>query len=148
MIFLRQKFKWTNLEILGGIESRMAAKPDVVMYFDADDEESPINNIAARIENLLPDYELSKVSPRAGPIRGVCVLVYPSPMKSTFGGMGSPEFVASMPPAGIEFTSGNANRQFSVQQLREVLEFQESQEGRAQYEAQDNPIHRMFGGMM
>jgi hypothetical protein len=146
--YLRNKLSMKKPKVLSGIENRGSAKPDFQFYFDADDEVSPINQVAMRIESLLPDYELSKVSTaRAGrPFRGACVLIY-SPIKSTsFSSEGAPPGVG--PPNGTQTVSGNADRLFSLQQLRKVLEFQESREGLIQYKKHDNPMHRMFGGMM
>lgn len=139
--FLREKLKWTNPTVLSGIESKNVPKPNFVIYFDADDEVSPINDIAASMEQRLPDYELTKVEYvcKGRPIRGVCVLVY-SPMVSTL--------YSSTGPSSQVLPAQNANRHFSLQELRDVLKFQESPEGIAQYKAHDNPMHRVFGGMM
>ena len=113
------------------------------MYFDADDQVSPINEIAQSIEELLPSYELEKVAQdRKGPIRGVCVLEY-KPTTSIIEGNN----VIGLPPVGSQLISENQYRQFSVMQIRHVLEFQESPEGRAQYKAHDNPMHGLFGNI-
>lgn len=144
--FLRRRLGYVNPQTLSGVESQGSAKPDFVMYFDAADTVSPINKAAVAIKRNLPGYEVGKLPREVQDTtpRGPCVLVY-SPMTSsvTFsGGMGmSKTQYAPM-------TSGPEGRLFSLKQLRGTLLFQESAEGRAQYRAHDNPMHRMFGGMM
>ena len=144
--YLKRRLKWRNPQIYGGLESQGVAKPDFMLYFDASDETSAKNDVAQKMINLLPGYEKSKLGPYAKqPLRGVCVLIY-SPMVSTTTSYGLPPGMA--PPPGTSTTSGNPNRRFSLEQLLGVLEFHESPAARAQYQSHDNPMHRMFGGMM
>ena len=143
--FLRRRLGYVNIQSFSGVENRGSAKPDFILYFDAADDVSPINHTAAAIKSNLPGYEIGKVDReyQNKTPRGPCVLVY-SPMSSTtfYGGKGMPTTqVAST-------TSGNTNRRFSLEQLMGTLLFQESEEGRAQYRAHDNPMHRMFGDLM
>jgi len=100
--FLKERLKWKNPKILGGIVSPGNAKPDFVMYSDADDELPPINAIDMNIRDLLPGYEIGKVSSlrRGLPIRGACVLMY-KPTKSTttfIGGGSASRTDSSLPP--------------------------------------------------
>eukprot|EP00485_Elphidium_margaritaceum_P006112 CAMPEP_0202703138 /NCGR_PEP_ID=MMETSP1385-20130828/16019_1 /ASSEMBLY_ACC=CAM_ASM_000861 /TAXON_ID=933848 /ORGANISM="Elphidium margaritaceum" /LENGTH=260 /DNA_ID=CAMNT_0049360931 /DNA_START=32 /DNA_END=814 /DNA_ORIENTATION=- len=139
--FLRKTLRWKDPQILGGIESEGVAKPNFMMYFDAGDDLSPINEAAASIENLLPGYELGKISgSRIGPIRGICVLVYSPTMSSLTSSFGPA-------PTGV-IISDSRDRLFSLSELRDVLAFQDSPAARAQYKAHDNHMHRMFGGLM
>jgi hypothetical protein len=59
--FLMNNLKWKNPKIAGGITSEGNEKPDFVIYFDAVDEESPLNNVAQAAIDLLPVYEIGKV---------------------------------------------------------------------------------------
>ena len=144
--FLRRRLGYVNPQTLSGVESEGSAKPDFVVYFDAADGVSPINEAAVAIKRSLPGYEVGKLPREAQDKtpRGPCVLVY-SPMTSSVmfgGGMGTSKTQYAPTTAGPE------GRLFSLEQLRGTLLFQESAEGRAQYRAHDNPMHRMFGGMM
>ncbi|KAJ9436326.1 hypothetical protein DIPPA_23068, partial [Diplonema papillatum] len=78
--FLAEKLEWGNPQILGGIERAGMPKPSFMMYYDAADATSTVNNIAESVAALLPSYELGKVpAPAGGKYRGACILVY-SPM--------------------------------------------------------------------
>lgn len=146
--YLKEKFQWTKPTLLSGIENAGSAKPEFQMYFDAGDKESPHNAVAQAIMNLLPIYELGKIGDAANStLRGVCVLVY-SPMKSTITNFGTAAIGMGDQPGVSELTSGNASRKFSLEQLRAVLEFHQTSAAKAQYDAHDNPMHRMFGDMM
>lgn len=136
--YLKRTLNMKKPTIVSGIENEGSAKPDFQMYFDGGDDESPENKVAQAFGKLLPGYEWAKVNPsfRGKPIRGVCILVY-SPMKSTFYSSGLPPMI-----------SGDPNRQFSLEQLREVLKFHTTKRARAQYKAHDRPMHRMFGDLM
>ena len=161
--FLRTVLRWSNPQLYSGIESRDVSKPDFVMYFDADDVDSPVNTTAVDIMKLLPSYELSKM-PRdfqGRSPRGACVLIYSpmmSMMSSSFGGGGGlfmddlngliappdPSIGRSSEPSRPK-ASADPKRQFSLHELRDVLLFQESSDAKVQYMEHDNPMHRMFG---
>lgn len=143
--FLSSTLGYQMPKVLGGVESEGVAKPNFCMYFDAADNESPVNETAEAIAALLPSYELFKISRSMGegksrkPFRGACVLIY-SPMKITnFSSFGGPMNNATT-------TSGNEDTLFSAAQLKDVLDFHKSEEAKRQYQAHDNPMHRVFGG--
>jgi hypothetical protein len=148
--YLINKWGWKDPQLLSGIENEGSAKADFQMYFDAADGTSTINEIANAISCNLPDYEhhkCSNIAREINKIRGVCILMY-SPTAMTFGCSGFPgqegqEYTESDP-----IMSGNSDRIFSLEQLRDVLHFQRTSHGRRQYQDHDNPMHRMYGGMM
>ena len=79
--FLRNRLKWERPTILRGVISAESTKPNFILYFDSDDKESPANETAMLIRDLMPVHEVRQL-PLCyhEPIRGVCVLVYtPSP---------------------------------------------------------------------
>jgi hypothetical protein len=144
--FLKNLLQWENPVLLGGVTSARTPKPDFMLYFDGNDTTSPVNSVGETIKSMLSGFELDKVAESGNTNRGACVLVY-SPMKTTtfssFGGGGI------FPPEGTQLASGNAGRLFSLQQLRNVLEFHETREARLQCQAHASPMHRtMFGDMM
>ena len=141
---LMTRLQWENVASLGGVTSRGASKPDFMLYWDGNDTVSPVNVVGETIKALLPKFQLSKEIKSESTIRGACVLVY-SPTKTTFTSFGGG---GGFPPDGTQVTSGNANRQFSLQQLLNVLKFHMTNDARRQYNAHDNPMHRMYGDMM
>ena len=145
--FLRNTLHWANPQCLGGVTSEFSAKPNFMMYFDADDGISHINIIAEAIANLLPDYELVKVKKPVGDgrYRGVCIIVH-SPMKIThrFGGVGMPADFSE--PVAV--ATGSPDAKFSLQQLRQVLYFHTTQRAHDMYREHSNPMHRMFGDLL
>ena len=140
--FLKRRLGWDSPRIVGGVESRGTAKPDFMVYFDENDDVSPVNQAAWLTKKNLPAYEIQKLPRRCQSMkpRGVCVLIY-SPLTSMLFSSNSPgEMVSSS-------LSGPENRRFPLHHLLDVLLFQESPEGRRQYELHDNPMHRVFGGI-
>lgn len=122
---LKSAWGWGSPQFLGGIESRGKEKPDFMIAYDAEDTTSPRNLIATKVAQLLPEYERQKVElPRDG-YRGACILVF-SPMNTS---------------------STPTNKRWSLNELRTVLHFHLCPDAAAQYNAHDNPMHRMFGGM-
>ena len=150
--YLIDRWGWKEPKLLSGIENNGCAKPDFQMYFDVADRESTINDIANAIANNVPDYEHQKIDMAAkrNTIRGVCILLY-SPTKSTIfsSGFGAPGMPGGGPgPGGSDSTmSGNPDRSFSLEQIRHVLHFQRTPQGRRQYRNHDDPKHRVFGDM-
>lgn len=137
-LFLVNHLKWKNPKVAGGITSEGNEKPDFVIHFDADDDESPLNDVAQAAIDLLPEYEIGKVPElRNGKkLRGACVLVY-SPL------------ISGLIHNGMHcgtFRSGEKDLRFSHQQLLEVLKFHQTPDAREQYKRHDNAMHRMFGG--
>ena len=136
---LKETFGWKDPHILGGVTRENHPKPDFMMYYDANDVESPINAVATCVAQLLPNFELSKV-PRPACYRGVCVLIY-CPMISELGSgytsMGFPSKVST----------GPKDAKFSLQQLRQVLHFHTTSRATAMYRRHDNPQHRLFGDL-
>ena len=135
---LKGRLGWKDPEILSGVESDSVAKPNFQVYFDAGDQTSLVNHTAVAIWRNLPGYEIAKLplEIRNQQPRGACVLVH-SVMTHICG--------SSWDPVVRVTKSSNTNRKFTLQHLRNILLFQESSEGRAQYEAHDNWMHRMFG---
>jgi hypothetical protein len=136
--FLMNHLKWKNPKVAGGVTSEGNEKPDFVIYFDADDEESPLNDVAQAAIDLLPAYEIGKVPELVNgkKLRGACILVY-SPL------------ISGLVHNGIslgEYRSGEKDLRFSHQQLLEVLKFHQTLDARAQYKRHDNAMHRLFGG--
>mmetsp|Transcript_30138 Transcript_30138/g.32463 ORF Transcript_30138/g.32463 Transcript_30138/m.32463 type:complete len:465 (-) Transcript_30138:86-1480(-) len=148
--YLIDQWGWKEPKLLSGIENNGCAKPDFQMYFDVADRESTTNDIANVIANNVPDYEHQKIGlvAKRNTIRGVCILLY-SPTKSTIfsSGFGAPGMPGGGPgPGGSDpFLSGNPDRSFSLEQIRDVLHFQRTPQGRRQYRNHDDPKHRVFG---
>ncbi|KAJ9436327.1 hypothetical protein DIPPA_01122 [Diplonema papillatum] len=132
--FLAEKFKWGNPQILGGIERAGMPKPSFMMYYDAADTTSSVNNIAESVAALLPSYELGKVpAPAGGKYRGACILVY-SPMVGYANG-------------GTPYKQESADTRWSLDDFSTVLAWHASGDADAQYKAHDDPMHRVFGGL-
>eukprot|EP01063_Lacrimia_lanifica_P017929 TRINITY_DN24908_c0_g1_i1.p1 TRINITY_DN24908_c0_g1~~TRINITY_DN24908_c0_g1_i1.p1 ORF type:complete len:444 (+),score=119.51 TRINITY_DN24908_c0_g1_i1:58-1389(+) len=118
---------WKAPEILGGVTQKGYRKPDFMMYYDAKDTASPVNPFAEAIAALLPGYERGKVpAPKGGKYRGSCILVF-SPMNTS---------------------NTKHDTRFTLDELREVVQFHTTDGAKAMYTAHDNPMHRVFGGNM
>lgn len=130
--FLKSVMKWHNPQILGGVTSKGQAKPDFMMYYDAGDTESPLNLFAKRFALLLPDYELFKVEAPEDGYRGTCVLIF-SPMTSI------------LTKHNISTVSADESKQWSLEELKEVITFHMSNEAEKMYERHSHPAHRMYG---
>ena len=143
--FIKNLLGWDSVDALTGVEEGGMAKPTFLILFDAKDTTSHVNQAAENIRKLLPDYEKAKMPKLRDDqkIRGICVLVY-SPMKSTLSGGGPGfEYLSQQQPT----MAVDKNRRFSHQQLRDILNFHGTKDAKLQYQAHDNPMHRVFGGM-
>eukprot|EP00918_Siedleckia_nematoides_P011095 GHVU01024271.1.p1 GENE.GHVU01024271.1~~GHVU01024271.1.p1 ORF type:complete len:251 (-),score=30.57 GHVU01024271.1:714-1466(-) len=142
--FLLTEYGWKDPQIVGGVTEEGKPKPTFMMYYDADDCDSPVNEVAQCIGRLLPAFELSKVpQPIGGAYRGTCMLVY-SPMKMNISGNMNMACGKEVDMTGV---SGPAGQRFTLRQLREVLFFHTTDAAIKLYSSHDNPYHRVFGGM-
>jgi len=126
--FLRKNLKWTDPQILGGVEGPGDAKPNYMMYYDANDVKSFPNQFANAIAARLPGYEHDKVpSPGgSGDYRGACIIVY-SPMNTS-----------------SDYGKGKAK---SMNDFKQVIDWHGTKAAERQYDGHDNIMHRMYGGV-
>lgn len=120
MEYLRNTRKWYKPFVISGITSRKSDKPDFVIYFDAGDEESPVNYAAETIFANLPLWEQSKVRVGCGDsirIRGVCILCY-DPTKVEIGFVTEDEDV---PPLPSPDNQQNGTKLFSLEAMQYML---------------------------
>merc|ERR1719378_348693 len=141
--YMQKYMSFKNPVCQTGITSEGQPKPDFCMYYDADDVESKINQWALNIVRLLPSYETGKYQPPKDGYRGACVIVY-SPtfsMTESSHDMKLPGAKSSGKPV---YTQSSFNNKYSINQLEEVVRFHSTNKGAKQYQAHDNPFHRMF----
>jgi len=83
--FMKKHLEWKDPQVLGGLESFGDAKPNYMMYYDAQDTDSFVNHFANKIA-LGPDvqrywdYKVPKPA-GSGDYRGACIIRAP---KNTF----------------------------------------------------------------
>jgi len=149
--FMKKHLEWKDPQVLGGLESFGDAKPNYMMYYDAQDTDSFVNHFANKMAFQLPPYELMKVpKPEgSGDYRGACIIVY-SPMMSISGSSNSPTAEIDLSDLS-KWTSQASGAKKSLQDLRKVVEFHYKKGAGAasnQYNKHDNIMHRMFGGVL
>ena len=137
--YLRARFSWSEPKCLGGVTSRGQAKPDFVMYYDADDVISPVNIIAERIAALMPYWEHAKVPAPPSGYRGVCILEYAPTVRHMFGSHGG---FPRRP-----YSTRSVRTRFTMSELRAVLLYQTTKEAQEMYARHMDPEHCVWGGL-
>ena len=137
--YLQERFSWSEPKCLGGVTSRGQAKPDFVMYYDADDVISPVNMTAERIAALMPSWEHGKVPAPPSGYRGLCILEYAPTIRQTFGSAGV--FPRCAHP------TRSLRTRFTLAELRAVLLYQTTKEAQEMYARHMDPEHCMCGGL-
>merc|ERR1712179_483547 len=132
--FLVKTFGFKTPQVIGGVTREGVPKPDFMFYYDVDNTTAKVNKWANNIGKLLPSYERQKYpAPKSKKgYRGACVLLY-SPMIS-FGTNGN-------------LPDSSEGLKFSINDMKNIIQFHSTDEATRMYASHDNPMHRMFGGL-
>ena len=143
--YLKNTLGWKRTEILCGVEHPNRPKPCWVFYYDADDTESPVNEVAMSIARLLPSYERNKVEgPKGGKYRGLCVLLFCPMETSSFSSAGCVRQGVGHGLPSVTMSTEERER-WSLNEMRGVLDWHRISSAARQYREHDDPMHRMFG---